>query len=314
MVEGFVRFRVAESAKGERLDVFLAGQLRKVSRSTLQRWIRLGQVKIGSLIPKPGQRLQAGEEILVTPPAALPDRLIPEPISVEIVFEDDHLIVVNKPPGMVVHPGAGNASGTLANALAYHLESISRGDTVRPGIVHRLDKDTSGLLIVAKDDWVHEQVAVQFKQRTVDKEYRALLYGRLEPPEGLIELPIGRHPRHRVKMSTDSRNPRHAATRYRVRRDWKGFSEVEAKPLTGRTHQIRVHFAALGCPVVGDALYGPGRLNAIPDPETRKKIRFLNRHFLHASRIEFVHPVRQQRVGFHSRLPADLEAFLSGLE
>ena len=314
MVEGSFRFQVGESAKGQRLDVFLAAQLREVSRSTLQRWIRLGQVQIGSLIPKPRQRLQPGEEILVTPPVALPDHLVAEPIPLDVVFEDDYLIVVNKPAGLVVHPGAGNASGTLANALAYHLESISHVNTVRPGIVHRLDKDTSGLLVVAKDDWIHEQMAAQFKQRTIDKYYRALLYGRLAPAEGSVELPIGRHPRHRVKMSTESRKPRPAATQYRVLRYLKGFSDVQAKPLTGRTHQIRVHFAALGCPVVGDALYAPGRLNKIQDPETRKNIRTLNRHFLHASRIEFFHPVRQRRLCFHSPLTADLAALLSGLE
>ena len=304
---------VSPQQAGTRLDVFVAGAFPESSRSSVRRWIDGGGVTVDGKLRKAGYALRPQEMVSVTPPPPQPVDLVPEPIPLDILFEDDWLVVIDKPAGLVVHPGAGNRQGTLANALLHHFQQLSRSQSIRPGIVHRLDKGTSGLLVAAKNESVHEGLAAQFKQRQVEKRYLALVLGRLEPDQGRIEVPLGRHPRQRTRMSTRSRSPRQALTAYRVLRRFLEFSLVEVKLHTGRTHQIRVHFEHLGHPVAGDPTYTarrrfPLRLSA------QKVLKGLDRPFLHAAGLAFDHPVTAKRLEFESPLPPELDEVLSSLE
>jgi 23S rRNA pseudouridine1911/1915/1917 synthase len=294
---------------GERLDVFVARRCPGLSRSNVQRLICEGGVSVGDppLAGRAGQRLERGDRVAVRIPVEEPPVLRPEPVPLTIVYEDDDLLVVDKPAGMTVHPAAGVRRGTLAAALlAYRPELSGVGGPERPGIVHRLDRDTSGLLVVAKNEAARLALARQWKDREVEKGYVALVQGRLEPPEGVIDAPIGRDVRHRQRMAVVE-GGRAASTTYRVRRylapresGQSGCSLVDIRPLTGRTHQIRVHFAAIGHPVVGDRVYG--RASAL-----------LKRQFLHAYRLSFRHPVDGRPLEFESPLPEDLLHALSRL-
>ena len=280
----------------------------------IQRWIKEGQVTVNGRQCKASQRLRPADEIEVKslPPAAM--NVVPEDLPLSIVFEDESLVVVDKPAGMVVHPGAGNYTGTLVNALLYHFERISRRGTIRPGIVHRLDKDTSGLLVVAKTDRAHDHLARQFEQRLVAKLYLCLVHGLVESDRGEIDLPLGRHATRRTRMSTRSRAPRSALTRYCVIRRFPQFSYLEVKPHTGRTHQIRVHLEQIGHPVVGDPVYCANRKQSQADSPAGRLIRQLKRQFLHASILEFGHPVTGAAQRFESPLAGDLAAILDLLE
>lgn len=308
-----IRLEVKTEEGGRRLDVFLSQRLEPVSRSAIQRWIEAGGVRVEGRRRKANYAVKPGERIVVAPPEPEPLELIPEPIELRIIYEDEAIVVVDKPAGMVVHPGAGNRRGTLANALLHHFGEISREGSIRPGIVHRLDKDTSGVIVVAKDDQSHDFLSRQFKEREVRKSYLALVHGRLERRKGAIEVSLGRHPRARTLISTRSRRLREALTEYEVVRYYRWFTCVRAWPRTGRTHQIRVHFQHAGHPVVGDRTYGraaerPG------DPRLRQAIRSLGRHFLHAESLSFIHPLTRQRVRFEAPLPDELAHFLSALE
>jgi 23S rRNA pseudouridine1911/1915/1917 synthase len=294
---------------GERLDVFVTRRCPGLSRSNVQRLIREGGVTVGDppLSGRAGQRLECGDRVAVRIPREEPVALRPEPLPLTIVYEDDDLLVVDKPAGMTVHPAAGVRRGTLAAALlAYRPELAGVGGPERPGIVHRLDRDTSGLLVVAKNEGARTALARQWKTREVEKGYVALVHGRLDPPEGVIDAPIGRDTRHRQRMAIVE-GGRAARTTYRVRQvlapgpqGADRYSLVDIRPLTGRTHQIRVHFAALGHPVVGDRVYG--RASAI-----------LKRQFLHACRLSFHHPVDGRPLEFESPLPEDLRQALTRL-
>ena len=307
-------FCVSSGETGERLDVFLSHQMPDVSRSTIQRWIESGHVTVDGKPIQSKYRLKESDEVLVFPtPPEVPPELIPEPIPLKMLYEDEPLVVVNKRAGMVVHPGAGNWEGTLANALLYHFRQISHVDTVRPGIVHRLDKLTSGIMVVAKNERAHDFLAQQFKRREVKKRYLVLVYGQLKELEGTIDIALGRHPRSRTRISTTSRRPRRAVTHYRVIRRYSNFSYVQVRPLTGRTHQIRVHLQHLGNPVVGDDTYGRKALQRL-DCSLQRSVRDLRRHFLHASFLSFLHPETKQRVSFEAPLPPELEGFLQALE
>ncbi len=307
------KFFVAQTEDaGKRMDVFLAERMPETSRSAIRNWILAGLAKLAGEVQKPGRKMRAGDRVSVSPPPPEPGRLAPEDIPVRVVFEDESLVVVDKPAGMVVHPGAGNRSGTLANALAHHFSRLGGPDRLRPGLVHRLDKNTSGLLVVAKSDLAHERLAGQFKARRVEKEYLALVHGRLARRSGAIDAPVGRHPTARVKMSTSSRKPRPALTEYEVIRYFAGFSYVRVKLHTGRTHQIRVHFQHIGHPVAGDATYGAGARAA--SPQIDKALKRLGRHFLHAARLAFQHPAGDATMRFESPLPPELAAFLRLLE
>ena len=339
---GPLSFPVAEADRGRRLDIFLVERLPETSRSRIQQWLEQGKVWVEGL-PRPqplkaGYRLRGGERVRVElePPAPL--RAYPEPIPLEILYEDEAVVAINKPAGMVVHVGAGVRSGTLVNALLHHFQHLSQaGGELRPGIVHRLDRNTSGVLLVAKNDFAHRQLASQFAARTVEKDYVALVHGEIAKPEGTVAAPISRDRARRTRMTTRQKQGRTALSRYRILQRFRGFTLVAVQISTGRTHQVRVHLSSLGYPVVGDTLYGaPGQLpwNLVREPalpvsgETRDRtpasdkrgkprpteyLPTLNRNFLHAARIRFRHPQTDQMVEVLSPLPAELEAFLAKL-
>lgn len=293
-----VEFVVAEG--GERLDVFLAARCSDLSRSRIRRLVEDGRVTVDGRRSKASFRLSTGQTVRMEVPPASTPRMRPSRIPLNIVFEDGHLMVIDKAAGMVVHPGPGNEDETLANAALAHAPGIEGvGGERRPGIVHRLDKDTSGLIIASKTDRAHASLSEQFKNRSVTKVYLALVAGHPNPLEADIDAPIGRHPQDRQRMAVVSTG-RPALTRYLVLTSYDGASLIEARPKTGRTHQIRVHMASIGHPVVGDAVYGrsaPG----------------LRRQFLHAHEIEFSHPVTSERLRFTSDLPDDIRAHLDSL-
>ena len=295
------RFLVEEASA--RLDRYLAAQLPDHSRSEVQRWIKEGLVSVNDRPAKASLPLEPGDVVMVTIPKPPPTTLLPESIPLVILYEDEDVIAIDKPAGMVVHPAAGHATGTLVNAILHHFPHIEGvGEEGRPGIVHRLDKDTSGIILVAKNPRAHRYLQAQFKARTVEKTYLALVHGHVSPKRGVIDAPIGRHPRHRQRMAIVSADKgREAQTEYEVQAFYGSTTLVAAHPLTGRTHQIRVHFASMGHPVVGDALYG------------RRDAYRLGRHFLHAHRIRFRRPSDEKAIELVSPLPAELEALLKRL-
>ncbi len=298
------RVSVTEEASGKRVDVFLAEVIPELTRSQAKKLIKEGLVKVdGQLVRpkysvKPGQRI----EVIIPPPEKL--ELVPEEVPFEILYEDEDLAVINKPPGIVVHPAAGHTRGTLVHGLLAKLKGLSGiGGELRPGIVHRLDKDTSGLLVIAKNDLTHQALTKQFKAREVKKVYLALVHGVPRKKEGRIDLPIGRHPVHRKKMSTKARVSREAVTLWRVIKTFKKAALIEAQPLTGRTHQIRVHLAAIGHPIVGDPLYGGQRPQGPKAP----------RQMLHAFKLSLTHPRSGKRLEFQAELPKDFKEVLNTL-
>lgn len=286
----------------ERLDRFLARTRPELSRSQIQRLIREGWVTVGGWTPKPSMVVSRGDHILVRIPPSPPSSLTPEPIPLEVVYEDQDLIVINKPGGMVVHPAAGHSGGTLVNALLARYPELRDSDSLRPGIVHRLDKDTSGLMLAAKNDMAKRHLQQQFKEGKVKKVYLALVYGRLSAPQGVIEAAIGRDPRNRKRMAVVTRGGRGAVTEYKVLEHFPEYTLVEARPRTGRTHQVRVHLAFLGHPLVGDALYGQ-----------RKGGIELSRQFLHSHLLGFVSPSSGRYLEFRADLPGELQQVLEDL-
>jgi 23S rRNA pseudouridine1911/1915/1917 synthase len=326
-----VRYVAQDADEGMRLDRFLAGRIKTLSRARLQDLIRKGCVSgQGRALTDPGMKVRQGDSFAVTLPDVEPYRIAGEQIALNVVYEDDSLIVIDKPPGLVVHPGAGNATGTLVNALiAYCGASLSGiGGVARPGIVHRLDKDTSGLMVVAKTDATHRNLAAQFADhgRTGDlrREYSALVWGEPQPRSGKIETQIARHPSSRVKMATVSHGGRTAITNYETIRCYgtasaRGTGKVRGNNLpalsvvrcsleTGRTHQVRVHLAHIGTPIAGDRVYGAGfgtKARMLPD-EAAGALARMDRQALHAARLQFRHPVTGKVQAFQSDLPADI--------
>jgi 23S rRNA pseudouridine1911/1915/1917 synthase len=306
-------FSVTEEAAGERLDAFLAAQVEGWSRSRLQRLIEDADVLVNGSIVKPSYKLHANDEIEVELTTLPSTQFVAEDIPIEVVHEDEDLIVVNKPAGMVVHPAAGVASGTLANALAFHFQKLSRtGGEGRPGIVHRLDKGTSGLLVVAKTGSAHEDLADQFRTREIFKSYIALVHGQVERDTGRIDQPIARDPRNRTRMAI-VRGGRSALSIYHVSERFDRFTRLDVELKTGRTHQIRVHLAWIKHPVVGDEVYGSGRDKTVADPRLRSEIAKLGRQFLHAERLGFRHPRTQEQMLFRAPAPPELQNFLAEL-
>jgi 23S rRNA pseudouridine1911/1915/1917 synthase len=290
---------VPAAAAGMRLDAFVASRLTGVSRSRIQRGIGRGEIRVDGRTARPALRLEGGERLtlaLATPGGA-PQ---PERVTLDVIYEDDAILVLNKPAGMTVHPAAGRSTATLVNALLGRETPVSRaGGSDRPGIVHRLDRDTSGVMVVAKHDDAYASLARQLKSRTVDKRYVAIVEGTPSPAEGIIDAAIGRDPRSRVRMAVVE-GGREAQTWYRVRERFAGASLLDVRPRTGRTHQIRVHLAAIGHPVVGDRLYGRGTMRA-------------NRQQLHAASVTFEHPTSGERVSFSAPVPPDMRALLRTL-
>lgn len=297
------KYLVKEEEEGTRLDIFLVEKSPSLSRSGIQRLVKEGRIKVEGKRVKSNYRVKAGERVEVEIPPPSPLQVKPQDIPLDILFEDKDLVVVNKPAGMVVHPGAGHFSGTLVNALLHHCNDLSGvGGKERPGIVHRLDKDTSGVLVAAKNDQAHIFLSNQLKNRTMKREYLALVYGEIKEDRGIIDAPLGRHPRDRKKMAVTRGKVRKALTRFEVLERFEGYTLLKLRLETGRTHQIRVHLSFIGYPVVGDSQYG------------RKKHPFhLSGYALHAQTLGFAHPEGGNYMELKAPLPRDFQEVLNFL-
>jgi len=294
---------VTKQQSGTRIDILVAGLDPEITRSMVRKLLDDGQITVNGDVFKPNYRVRDGDRLFVNFPDPEAPEIEAEKIPLDIVYEDSDLLVINKSQGMVVHPAAGNNSGTLVNALLEHCEDLSGiNGVIRPGIVHRIDKDTSGLLAVAKNDRAHLSLAHQIKEHTVARRYIALVHGRIEEPKGTIDAPIGRDPKNRKKMAVITRNSKPAVTRYLVMERLNGYTLVECALETGRTHQIRVHMAFLGHPVAGDPVYGP-----------RKNPLGLKGQALHACLLGFVHPSSKQYLEFKAELPSYFRELLEKL-
>ena len=298
-----------------RLDLFLSQTLDNESRVAIQRLIETGSVLVDGKQVRPSLKLKGGERIDVAIPPPLPATPQAEAIPLEVLYEDGDLIVIHKPAGMVVHPGAGNETGTLVNALLAHCSDLAGiGGELRPGIVHRLDKGTSGVLVAAKHDRAHQILSEQFSVHSVKRIYQALIYGAPETDTGKIEGIIGRHPTERLRLSGKAKNGKHAVTRWKVKERFGRISLVELRLETGRTHQIRVHLTEAGFPLLGDPLYPDGgRCNNIPDTQLRAMINRLGRQALHARCLGFLHPTTGEYKEFTTEPPADFQELLDYL-
>ncbi len=296
---------VDEKSCGERIDKVIFKNCELSSRSTAQKIIDEGNVTVNSLIISKNYKVKAGDRIAVTIPKPKELDVVAENIPLDIRYEDDDLLVVNKPKGMVVHPAAGNYDGTLVNALLYHCKGSLSGinGVIRPGIVHRIDKDTSGLLIVAKNDSAHISLAEQIKAHSFKREYQSVVYGRFRQLEGTVDAPIGRHPVDRKKMTVTEKNSKNAVTHFKVKDEFQDFTHLSLRLETGRTHQIRVHMSYIGHPVAGDPVYGP-----------KKVIEYLGGQCLHAGTIGFKHPRSRKYIEIESELPEYFTDFLRRLK
>ena len=303
MVDAFI-FTVDESQAGERIDKYLCTNMLSFTRSAVQKVIDSGTVTVGGIAVTKNYKVRAGDKIAVQMPQNRELDVEPQDIPLDIRYEDDDLLVVNKPKGMVVHPAPGNPDGTLVNALLYHCKGSLSGinGVIRPGIVHRIDKDTSGLLIVAKTDFAHISLAEQISTHSFSREYQTVVYGHMNTESGTVDAPIGRHPTDRKKMAVTQKNSKHAVTHFFVQQQYRDFTHLRVQLETGRTHQIRVHMAYIGHPVAGDPVYGP-----------KKVITSLGGQCLHAGHIGFKHPRTRQIIEIDSELPEYFEAFLKGL-
>ncbi len=292
---------VEEDYASQRIDKYLSEKMENISRSAAQKLLDDGNVRVNFIVVSKNYKIKAGDRVVVTVPEPKTLEAKPEDIPLDIRYEDSDLLVVNKPKGMVVHPAAGNFDGTLVNALLYHCKgSLSGiGGVVRPGIVHRIDKDTSGLLIVAKNDMAHVSLAEQIKAHSFTRQYHSVVYGRFKTDEGTVDAPIGRHPTDRKKMTVTTKNSKNAVTHYKVIEEFKDFTHLALKLETGRTHQIRVHMSYIGHPVAGDGVYGP-----------KKVIEYLGGQCLHAGLIGFKHPRTREYIEIESELPSYFTDFL----
>jgi len=305
--------------KKERLDVFLTHHVENATRNKVQRAIEKGMVLVDGKTVRSSHQVSPGETIHITLPKSPPQKAAPENIPLDILYEDDELLVVNKPAGMVTHPAHGNYSGTLVNALLYHCNHLpTLNDATRPGIVHRLDKDTSGVMVIAKTEFAHAQLAKQFSDRTTSREYWAVVWGTFHEKQGLIEAELGRSKSDRKKMAV-VKEGKHAATEYSVIEQFEYLSLVRLKLQTGRTHQIRVHLAHVNHPVFGDPTYNGRHIVAGPGTskqkaEVQQLLKLISRQALHAKTLGFVHPKTHREMSFDSNLPADISSVLAGLK
>ncbi len=305
-----LNFTVSPEDVGKRLDAYLAENIEDWSRARLQRLISEGDVSVSEKDAKSSYKLRGNEEIEVELTAPIVESVEAENIPLEVVYEDEYLIIINKQAGLIVHAGTGVRNGTLVNALMYHFQNLSQlGGKSRAGIVHRLDKNTSGLIVVAKDEATHENLSQQFHDRKVYKSYVALVHGSIRRESGKVEEKIGRDKWNRMKMAINNKG-RHALTLWNVRRRFEKFTLLDVEIKTGRTHQIRVHLAFLNHPVVGDETYNEGRDNTIADVKIRQAINNLDRFFLHAEKLSFTHPKTNEKMDFHAPLPKELANLL----
>ncbi len=291
-------------AQGERIDRFLSGQYEALSRSFLQKLLKNGDVLVNGSPVKASYTVTEGDDIVLNVPEALEPEIVPEDIPLSVLYEDQDVILVNKPKGMVVHPAAGHNTGTLVNALMYHCRGELSGinGVLRPGIVHRIDMDTTGVIVACKNDMAHAFLAAQLKEHTITRRYQAIVHGSFKEDEGTVDAPVGRHPQDRKKMCVNEKNGRNAVTHYRVLRRFEKFTHIECRLETGRTHQIRVHMAYLGHPLLGDAVYGPA-----------KCLYRLKGQTLHAGILGFIHPRSREYVEFTAPLPEYFEKLLRTL-
>ncbi len=303
MVDAFI-FRIGEEDSGVRIDKIVSQKCENLTRSYVQKLMQSGEILVNGKPVSKNAKVSAGDNVAVLSSEPVKPDIVAEDIPLDIMYEDNCMLVVNKPKGMVVHPAAGNYEGTLVNALMHHCgDSLSGINGVaRPGIVHRIDKNTSGLLIVAKNDLAHLSLAEQIKAHSFDREYQAVVYGHLKEPTGTICAPIGRNPNNRLQMCVTDKNSKNAVTHYEVIEEYRDFTHVKLVLETGRTHQIRVHMKYIGHPVAGDDVYGP-----------KKVIKELSGQCLHAAVIGFTHPVNGERIKITSRLPEYFTEFLGKL-
>jgi 23S rRNA pseudouridine1911/1915/1917 synthase len=312
-----VALNIEARDEGVRLDQFLAQNLPSVSRARVQKWIRSGLIRINDQERNANYRVRTGDIILCTIPPAQPRHLAAESIPLDILYEDADMVALNKPAGLTVHPGAGKTAGTLVNALLHHCPDLQGiGDVQRPGLVHRLDKDTSGVMVVAKTERAHYFFLEQFKERRVDKKYLALVLGKFDAAQGKIDATIGRHPTQRHKMAVSVRGGREAATSWRRLEEFPGpLTLLELTLHTGRTHQIRVHLSSLGHPVVGDKIYGGGekRLLTLP-PAMQPLSSLVCRQLLHAWKLTIRHPCRGEELHLLAPIPEDFQTVLNFLK
>lgn len=296
---------VTEELSGDRIDKFLSEQCEELSRSFIQKLLKSGEVYVGAKPVKPSYKVSEGDMISFEVPEAVEPEILPEDIPLDILYEDHDVILVNKPKGMVVHPAAGHYTGTLVNALMYHCKDDLSGinGVMRPGIVHRIDMDTTGVLIICKNDLSHNSIAEQLKEHSIIRRYQAIVHGCLKDDEGTIDAPVGRHPQDRKKMCINHQNGKHAVTHYKVLNRFQGYTHIECCLETGRTHQIRVHMSSIGHPLLGDAVYGPARCPYKLQGQT-----------LHAGVLGFVHPRTGVYMEFSAPLPEYFIKLLRGFQ
>ncbi len=301
-----LRFVVGEEDGDIRIDKYLSGCCEDMSRSFLQKLLKEGSVLVDEKPVKSSYKVDGGDVVTLDVPEAVEPEILAEPMELEILYEDEDVVLVNKPKGMVVHPGAGHLTGTLVNGLMYHCRGQLSGinGILRPGIVHRIDMDTTGILVVCKNDQAHKSIAAQLKEHSITRRYWAIAHGRIDEEEITVDAPIGRHPTERKKMSIHARNGKPAITHITVIKQFKGYAYVECRLETGRTHQIRVHMASIGHPLLGDRVYGPDKC---PFPQLRGQT-------LHAGILGFVHPRTGQYMEFNAPLPEYFRHLLDKLE
>lgn len=299
-----LEFTVEQGEAALRIDKYLSSRAPQFSRSYLQKLLKEQNVLVNGQVVKANYKVQPGDQVTLLVPAAVEPEILPEPIPLEILYEDDYLLVVNKPKGMVVHPAAGHYSGTLVNAVMYHCKEKLSGinGVLRPGIVHRIDRDTTGALVICKDDATHRNLAGQLKEHTIHRRYRAIVRGNLAQDEGRIEGPIGRHPTDRKKMAINQKNGKPAVTHYQVLERFGQYTYVECRLETGRTHQIRVHMSSIGHPLLGDTVYGSGKC-----PFS------LEGQVLHARCLGFIHPATGEYMEFEAPMPVYFTELLDKL-
>lgn len=285
---------VTEEISGDRIDKFLSEQCEELSRSFLQKLLKSGEVYVNTKAVKPSYKVTEGDMISFEVPEAVEPEILPEDIPLEILYEDHDVVLVNKPKGMVVHPAAGHYTGTLVNALMFHCKDDLSGinGVMRPGIVHRIDMDTTGVLIICKNDLSHNSIAEQLKEHSITRRYQAIVHGNLKNDEGVIDAPVGRHPQDRKKMCINHQNGKNAVTHYKVLNRFNGYTHIECRLETGRTHQIRVHMSSIGHPLLGDQVYGPAKSPFKLQGQT-----------LHAGILGFIHPRTGNYMEFEAPLP-----------
>lgn len=310
------QYTVSPEDAGQRLDLFLTLKHPSLTRSQIQRLIEEGLVKVNDKQAKASHKIREAEEIDISIPEPDAIEALPEPIPLDILYEDGEVVIINKQAGLVVHPAAGNYTGTLVNALLYHCKDLSGiGGKLRPGIVHRLDKDTTGVLIAAKSDNAHQSLGAQFKKHSIKRKYIALVHGVIKEDKGKIEAEIGRHQSDRKKMSVKTRRGKTAVTHFKVLSRFDQFTLIELTLETGRTHQIRVHLSSINHPVVGDQVYGgKERISGVKDPKLRKVIKKLGRQALHAAILGFIHPESKEYMEFQAPIPNDFQMVLDALK